>query len=1372
MVRVLVHEHDGAVHGRFGGVSSVTYASSSPSSRGYLRRSSSGQTARNVHDRSYVASTDRRLASSGAARGVSTAFFQLSRLAVATSSADNQADHLRAVDPQVTVMSTSSATFGRLGSSSSLRENADTKLKHSASFRGVLPRPPRSISVDSGSGARASSLVHVKSPVLGNRKDAQTWQLQDEEFLMTSPRFGSSLGNSDAGHVDLFRGNSVGSLLSTEVTNQYDEDYQGHPRLTKDSRASSVDFTLGRSHEVNPPLPPPSEPLQRLRARSFSYSPAYGSSGYNPFNGNKQYGPPPHHMQQPSMGQEFPQTLRSFHSASGMMPGQPQPPPTGVRPPRVSIPTDSPMHQYQVRLLVISLLIWTPDAYRRYSDAFAMPPYPDSYNGEQQENQSRQSNTGRGMRSYSMEYGNYPSSRQVRSQSMEGPQLFASAPPMEYPPSLSRSNSAGVGFDWSRGRMDPAPPLPLMFVLALVTAPPTSHHLHRKRTMTWSLNVVDRRSLPVVRPTNLVNTLRCVEADRGEDIGRIVQRTSDITKRKEEHEVFEVCKSKVRQRLLPMNVIDAEYQFDRHKLTFFFEADRYAYSFRIADCVMRDELREVDEDRGETVSRASEATAGQGRYVVPFTMSREEEAVGMELARSHLTQLMEECAASSSEATTNESWTRVKSRKSTGVILWEKRSVRPKREPKKKKWASIPSSTSATGLEEGHGPVTYSVRSTTTVNAPLDTVLKTLDASVATAHRSFTRIIYGNLVADTSVLYHSSTPSTDFLAENDNDSFETLAVRWFVCRCSNPMVSDCDFCLQEYTKRYSIDELSMNGDHYNNNRWEDGDAEGLHPIGEMPLAYKLLRSMETRHCPELLESHRVVRCKVPLGGFILYPTDSSDKTDVVFYMSIAQDDPNNRSGNNNTMLTQCSDRQFRALQSVVRQMALQVSRLDSAVDSYKMSLHLESLRTLQWTKGERTKWLHGGGPSPIGIHRSSSATFSGSPHRMPTHYSPSMTKDHQRSKAADPQINDREDEDKFESYDASSGSTREFEWNSQSFRDRPIYAVKNGILMDNNSAKSNQQATGSVSPLTLIPRNQQDRPLVYRSFESLKMYEDIFLKLCENSASVRRSKFVALTLFTQADKDQQNETEAGESAVCYLKVEGRAKLMNTAANMRCCDPVLQLNKPIITRNTLALDGKSHPSGYDFRQLPIVVGPQQARFYAGVPLTDSKKRYRYGAIAVFDTAISPGEDDDLPMKKTLQALQVCAREAVMAVDERRKELELRTFLQAPLIQLRQSEPALSLHLSMEISQSSPDWRDIESLDGDSDDDNDEAQRRLEYQLRKKSGPESPNSGSPSVGKARVEYFRNKMQELVRQAQDTQAQMVENTLVMERHGVPIV
>lgn len=44
-------------------------------------------------------------------------------------------------------------------------------------------------------------------------------------------------------------------------------------------------------------------------------------------------------------------------------------------------------------------------------------------------------------------------------------------------------------------------------------------------------------------------------------------------KREEEDELLKICRSKVRQRGLPMHVVDAEYQFDRHKLTFFFEAE-------------------------------------------------------------------------------------------------------------------------------------------------------------------------------------------------------------------------------------------------------------------------------------------------------------------------------------------------------------------------------------------------------------------------------------------------------------------------------------------------------------------------------------------------------------------------------------------------------------------------------------------------------------------------------------------------------------------------------------------------------------------------------------------------------------------------------
>ncbi len=99
-----------------------------------------------------------------------------------------------------------------------------------------------------------------------------------------------------------------------------------------------------------------------------------------------------------------------------------------------------------------------------------------------------------------------------------------------------------------------------------------------------------------------------VEADRGEDLGIVLSRIpiekfnpgarlntpnmdvpdlqlkritslaseSDIAllglKEEEEAELLKICRNKTLQRGLPMNVVDAEYQFDRHKLTFFFEA--------------------------------------------------------------------------------------------------------------------------------------------------------------------------------------------------------------------------------------------------------------------------------------------------------------------------------------------------------------------------------------------------------------------------------------------------------------------------------------------------------------------------------------------------------------------------------------------------------------------------------------------------------------------------------------------------------------------------------------------------------------------------------------------------------------------------------
>jgi hypothetical protein len=66
-------------------------------------------------------------------------------------------------------------------------------------------------------------------------------------------------------------------------------------------------------------------------------------------------------------------------------------------------------------------------------------------------------------------------------------------------------------------------------------------------------------------------------ADNNRRIVRIAteeERAQLVIKSMEEERVLQVCREKVEVRKLPMVIVDAEFQFDRHKLTFFFEADR------------------------------------------------------------------------------------------------------------------------------------------------------------------------------------------------------------------------------------------------------------------------------------------------------------------------------------------------------------------------------------------------------------------------------------------------------------------------------------------------------------------------------------------------------------------------------------------------------------------------------------------------------------------------------------------------------------------------------------------------------------------------------------------------------------------------------
>lgn len=112
---------------------------------------------------------------------------------------------------------------------------------------------------------------------------------------------------------------------------------------------------------------------------------------------------------------------------------------------------------------------------------------------------------------------------------------------------------------------------------------------------------------PRLKSKLAVGTYVKVEADRGEDLGIVMgEAQSDLfqsasassygggrdqpkkiirlatqeevsllaMKRQEEYEMHQLCCRKVRERGLAMKIVDAEFQFDRNKLTFYFEAQR------------------------------------------------------------------------------------------------------------------------------------------------------------------------------------------------------------------------------------------------------------------------------------------------------------------------------------------------------------------------------------------------------------------------------------------------------------------------------------------------------------------------------------------------------------------------------------------------------------------------------------------------------------------------------------------------------------------------------------------------------------------------------------------------------------------------------
>ena len=91
---------------------------------------------------------------------------------------------------------------------------------------------------------------------------------------------------------------------------------------------------------------------------------------------------------------------------------------------------------------------------------------------------------------------------------------------------------------------------------------------NRHRSLTeGSLGSGDLHSSSLGLSANLGDMKRIMRAATHDEISLL-----DV-KREEEEELLRICCTKARQRGLPMTVVDAEYQYDRNKLTFFFQAE-------------------------------------------------------------------------------------------------------------------------------------------------------------------------------------------------------------------------------------------------------------------------------------------------------------------------------------------------------------------------------------------------------------------------------------------------------------------------------------------------------------------------------------------------------------------------------------------------------------------------------------------------------------------------------------------------------------------------------------------------------------------------------------------------------------------------------
>ncbi|OQR83815.1 hypothetical protein ACHHYP_14236 [Achlya hypogyna] len=466
---------------------------------------------------------------------------------------------------------------------------------------------------------------------------------------------------------------------------------------------------------------------------------------------------------------------------------------------------------------------------------------------------------------------------------------------------------------------------------------------------------------------------------------------------------------------------------------------------------------------------------------------------------------------------------------------------------------------------EAATPSQHLVRNSVVVQAPPATVLQLLESSAALSYRNTLRTIYQQTFADASVLYH-----------NQLHPAESIAVQWLAFRCGNPLLPDVDLCVVEYMQSLMLGASPL-----------DNQRDG-HPVAAAHcVGYKLFESIQTKHCPSLLESHRLERVVMPLSGYAVFPTSHADKTRVVFVAGLFQPPAALRRSANRRLLLLLAAAlpRLQHAANVQRLGAALAQRVPWVPDAAQRSC---SVCARLFTHVRRKHHCRACGQlicKQCSVFQDMALPTAGltSIRVCTTCVAPPVTPP---EPARPPKLQ----------LDFDFGTPKK----PAAVVERTYFGKHAFRLQSPTPGAVGSPTTHAASPITyLAPRGTKQ--LGPRPPERVQILE----ALCDLASNTLGCKFAGLALRHDAVLTH------------YLKVNQKGKLLTVPAQMGICSPVFTLQAPV-----LVLDTRREPPGkVDWARLPIVLGPQATRFYAGAPLVAANGAV-LGAICVFDPEPRP------------------------------------------------------------------------------------------------------------------------------------------------------